>query len=219
MPPSPASRARPILITFGALLALALLAISLRFIPGPPTANTTTPSPPPPEANLSDLLRRDGLLHQRDASNPFTGFVVEHYPDGTLKSRSAVRNGRLDGPSEGWFTNGTLQVREHFRDGTAHGPRTRWFPNGTRASEATLSNGQITGIFRRWNDDATLAEEIHMLDGQPHGVARSFFPSGSIKTEALMEHGRMIEQTMWKDGEKQPAPAGTAAPDAPQPQP
>lgn len=208
-PASPTSPSRPRITWIGIVGALIVGVIlwAIFFRPASPTSpSVEVPDAGQAEAPLADLVRREQKLHLRDDSLPFTGIAVERYPDATLKSRSAIRHGLLDGISEGWFTNGVLQVREEFRAGVAHGSRTRWHPNGAKASEAAIVNGQIVGLFRRWREDGTLAEEIGMDQGQPHGISRSFFPSGFIQTEARLEHGKVVEQASWADGEKRSHP-------------
>ncbi|MBL9128002.1 MAG: toxin-antitoxin system YwqK family antitoxin [Verrucomicrobiales bacterium] len=201
--PPPANRGRRLGF---AVLALVPLVAVLWFAR---RGTNRPPEPPPPPATaevaLADLVRRDDRLHLGTNAEPFSGLAVERYPDGSPKSRSEIRDGVLEGPSEGWFTNGVLQVRETFRAGVAHGPRTRWHPDGKKASEATVENGRIVGTFRRWREDGTLAEEIAMENGEPHGVSRSYYPSGAIQTEARLDHGRVVEQKSWKDGENLPA--------------
>lgn len=162
-------------------------------------------SPPPrgqPALGLNDLVRVDGRLVLRSATNqPFTGWLVEPHADGTLKSRSQIIGGVLNGVSEGWYTNGQLQVREHFTDGVANGVRVKWHANGATQSVATIVQGKVQGRFLRWFDDGTLSEEVPMQDGQPEGVSRAFYPSGFVKAEVRLQAGQIVEQQFWNDGE------------------
>lgn len=165
-----------------------------------------------PEASLPELTRVDGRLWRaQGGEKPFTGFLVERYDSGALKTRSSIRDGLLDGISEGWFTNGVLQVREPFRKGVSHGQRIKWHPNGSKLSEATIVDGQLDGWFRRWNEGGTLAEEIQMKRGEPEGISRAYFPSGFVKTEVLMAQGKVVRRSIWNEGEFKEAPlAGEA---------
>ena len=199
---SSCSRFKPACVITLSLIAVGTLWFAF-LRPRPATIPTVT-LPPAPEVALTNLTLRNDRLYPRDDTNAFSGSMVEHYPDGVLKSRSSVRQGRLEGPSEGWYTNGVLQVREHFVDGVSHGTRTKWFPDGSKASEAAITNGQVVGIFRRWREDGSLAEEIAMDRDKPHGLSRSFYPSGAIQTEARLEHGQLIDRKSWNDGENLP---------------
>ena len=159
------------------------------------------------------LVLREGQLYLTNAAAPFTGQLIERYPEGGLRARSAIRNGRLEGKSEGWFTNSQPQVVEYFVAGVSHGPRTKWYPNGNKQSEAAIVAGKLQGVFRRWHPDGGLAEEISMNDGQPDGVSRSYYPSGYLKAQAQLQKGQVVKQESWSEQEQIPPPAsdsGTA---------
>ena len=160
-----------------------------------PVAATETPR--------DALVLQDGKLFEKGAAIPFTGTMVEHYPDGAIKSRSQVAGGQLHGLSEGWHTNGLLQVTETFQAGVSHGTRTKWHENGRKLSEAPIAHGQIHGTFRRWTEQGLLSEEVGMSHGQPDGLSVAFYPSGFIKAEAMVHAGEVREQHFWKDGDRQ----------------
>ena len=174
------------------------------------------PTAPPvePTLGLADVVRGDGRLVLRTATNQvFTGWLVEKQADGTLKSRSRVLAGLLHGVSEGWYTNGRIQVREHFVGGRAEGTRVKWHANGATQSVAVIVQGQLHGRFLRWHEDGTLSEEVMMEKGQPDGVSRAYYPSGFVKAEARLKAGQVLEQRFWKDGETPPgAGVSSAAP-------
>lgn len=178
----------------GAGIALALLAAAVGWL-----IFARTPRPAP-TVELADVVRLDGRLVLRHATNrPFSGWLVERYAAGTLKSRSQVRAGRLDGLSEGWYTNGTLQIREHFAAGIAEGAVTKWHPDGTKLSEGLARDGRLDGVFRRWHANGVLAEEVTLRAGQPHGTSRAWFPSGHPKAEVVLEQGRVLREQHWPD--------------------
>ncbi len=152
------------------------------------------------------LALREGRWCVAEHHAPFTGFLVERYESGQVKSRSSVREGVLEGRSEGWYTNGQKQVTECFHAGVSHGLRTKWHANGRKLSEVQVIEGRIEGTFRRWNEDGTLAEEMEMKGGQPDGISRAFYPSGFLKAEARLEGGKLLEQKFWKEEEHQSLP-------------
>jgi MORN repeat variant len=158
-------------------------------------------APPPPEFRVTDLERVDGVWRARSGGLPVSGLIVDRHSQGGLKYRSTVREGLLEGLSEGWHANGQLQVRESFRAGVAEGPVERWHPNGQKASEATARAGKLEGTLSRWHDNGLLAERYSLVAGVPHGTAESWFPSGHQKAETLMEQGTVVRQRFWKDTE------------------
>lgn len=168
-----------------------------------------------PLATLDELQKEEDGLQVKSTGELFKGYLVEYYPatktnqleqveDGAsqLKSRSLIRDGKLNGLSEGWYSDGQQQVSEIFVDGKSHGVRVKWHRNGQKAAEDTIVNGELNGPCRKWHDNGQLAEEMAMVDGQADGQARSWHPDGSQKAEVTLEMGKVIEQKFWKETEK-----------------
>lgn len=190
-------------------MAILLLALA---IPGAWLLLRPRPVPPEQTVTLAEIVRLEGRLVRRDATNQtFTGWITESHPDGTRKSRSQVKDGLLEGLSEGWHTNGLLQIREPYLAGVAHGVRVKWYANGATQSLATITHGKLHGPFLRWHEDGTLAEEVRMVSGQPDGLSRAYYPSGFVKAEARLKAGEVLEQRFWKDGEQPAASSELAA--------
>ena len=176
-----------------------------------------------PLATIEELQKEDDGLHLKSTGELFKGYLVEYYPatktnqldqveDGAsqLKSRSVIRGGKLNGLSEGWFSDGQQQVAEVFVDGKSHGVRVKWHRNGQKAAEDTIVNGELNGPCRKWHDNGQLAEEMTMVDGQADGQARSWHPDGSQKAQVTLKMGEVIKQKFWEEGEK-PAEAAALA--------
>lgn len=183
---------RRLLVAMVAATGLLSLGVYFLFRP-PPTV------PPCLEVARERLELRAGKLHVPGALAPFTGQMVERYPSGALKCRSAVSNGLLEGLSVGWHTNGQKQITEWFHTNVSHGARVKWHDNGQKLSEADIVAGKIDGIFRRWHANGTLAEEIPMKEGQPDGLARSFYPGGQPKAEVRLSQGKTVIQRQWPE--------------------
>jgi len=167
----------------------------------------TVPMNPPaamPEVARSNLVFLDNRLIL--GGQPFSGFLVEHYPNGALRSRSVISNGVLNGVSEGWYTNEVLQVSEWFANGTSHGTRTQWDEQGRRVSEARIVNGKIEGVFRRWHDNGKISEEVNMMHGEAEGLSRAWYPSGFLKAKVTLVQGKVSNRHTFADGELEEAP-------------
>ena len=147
----------------------------------------------------SELEFHEGrLLHQ---GVPFTGFVLEEYADGQLRSRSSVSNGLIEGLSQGWYTNGVLQVAEHFVRGVSHGLRTKFYPSGEKLSVAHIIEGELQGIYERWHDNGQLAERVFLTNGVADGESLAYHADGSLKARVRLDHGKVVEQKFWNPGE------------------
>jgi antitoxin component YwqK of YwqJK toxin-antitoxin module len=166
----------------------------------PGTAPRGKPAAVPPVAR-QDLVRRNGRWYKGSETNPFTGLMVDLYPNGAMMDRSMISNGLPNGWSESWYTNGQMQVREGFRNGLSDGLREKWFPNGRKMSEAAIVDGKVTGIFQSWHENGQLSERIQMKQGEPDGIAWAWYPSGFAKAEIAMQDGKVLNRRSWKDGE------------------
>jgi antitoxin component YwqK of YwqJK toxin-antitoxin module len=167
-----------------------------------PTVTSQAVIAAPLELSRTNLVLEAGRLREPGSPALFTGILVEHSPDGVLRSRSAVVDGLLHGLSEGWHTNAQLQVTEHFRGGVSHGERIKYYPDGSRQSVGTVVDGKLEGTFRRWHPNGQLAETAELRAGIPHGPAQSFYPSGYLKTQATLEAGKVTATRSWNDGER-----------------
>ncbi len=154
------------------------------------------------ERTAAELVRREGAWWDPADNQPFTGWLIERYPDHQLQSRSALSNGILVGVSEGWNTNGVQQIREEFQPGLSEGPVVRWREDGTKLSEGVARAGKLEGPFRRWHPNGQLAEEVTLRRGEAQGVSRAWFPSGHLKAEVRLNDGKVVAQQFWKDGEQ-----------------
>jgi len=154
-----------------------------------------------PEVSRTNLVLTAGRLCLVGQTNAFHGFMVDHYADGTLRSRSTISNGVLHGVSEGWYTNRQLQVSEWFKEGVSDGLRTKWYPNGAKQSEASVVSGKLHGAFLRWYESGAVSERAEFVADRPEGVSLSFFPSGFLKARVRVQGGRLVQREVWKDGE------------------
>jgi len=189
------SRRRPILAVMLAMAVLGVVAV-LVGKPRNPAA------PPVAERLVSELVRQEGGLTDPVNGVLFTGWMLDRYPDGALRSKSWLSNGVLQGLSEGWYTNGVQEIREHFVAGKSQGVVTRWREDGTMLSEGTAVDGRLDGTFRRWHPNGQLAEEATLRLGVPEGVSRAWHPDGSLRAEVQLEGGAVVRQQFWKAGER-----------------
>lgn len=186
-------------MAWGCLGAVVSVSLVLGWVRFHRTGSDTTAAA---ERTAAQLVRQADRLCEKDGGRPFTGWLVERYPDAVLKSRSWLSKGVLHGISEGWYTNGTLQVREHYADGISKGEVTRWSEYGAKESEGTALEGKLEGLFRRWYPTGQLSDEVRFRAGVPEGLSQAWHPDGSLKAEVRHQNGVIVERHFWKLGEK-----------------
>jgi len=182
------------------LLALAFVsAILVAWLLRPADELEEVEPSPVEECTRDQLDLREGVLFKRDDSDPFTGLLVEFYPDGNRKVAIEVEGGKPHGLSRGWYRNGQLEVKEYLVEGVAHGPRTRWYANGQKRSEARIENGQIVGRFIQWHNNGRKAAEATLVDGKPDGICRGWYRSGAPKSLVELRGGEVVSREYWQD--------------------
>lgn len=207
MKPEPAPHRRPAWLPVVLALLAAVTAAVLMYRP------RSTPPAPLPEVARAALVPREGRLHLTNETAAFTGWLVEHYSDGGLRSRSMLSNGVLNGLSEGWTRAGVLEIRETYVEGVCQGLRTRWHTNGVVMSQTTFVAGRPEGVFRRWHANGALAEQIEFRAGQENGTSLALYPSGHLKAEATVADGKLVGNRSWPEGAMAAAPElASAAP-------
>lgn len=147
------------------------------------------------EISRAQLELKQGLLVRRSSDVPFSGWIVESYPDGGRESRSRVEGGILNGLSVGWHTNGVMAVREWVVRGKTHGIRTKWDLDGNRRSESEIKEGILDGVHREWYPTGVLASEVMFVNGKAAGPARRWAPDSTLEGEWLMSNGLAVAVT------------------------
>lgn len=133
-------------------LAAALLTLSGTALAGEPTAEFPAAVVP-----LSQL-QKTGDLHLLNAA-PFTGFVVDTYPDGARKARFHVVDGKADGVWAEWYPNGAIRFYSEWRAGKGEGPFIYFHPNGEISERVTARADIWDGVAEGWHPDGRKAFE------------------------------------------------------------
>src|SRR5579864_6641377 len=101
------------------------------------------PKPAPlAEVPHRELTQTNGLWYRQAETNPFTGIMLDVYPEGAIMARSVISNGLPNGLYEVWYTNGQIQLRQNFANGLSDGRKQEFYENGAKKSEAVLLKGE-----------------------------------------------------------------------------
>jgi antitoxin component YwqK of YwqJK toxin-antitoxin module len=86
---------------------------------------------------------------------PFSGELVEHYPDGQLSNVERYVDGEVDGPQRIWYPDGSLQSETMTSRGRTIGLSRTWYPSGQLKDERVY-DGVAVVSRRTWAEDGTL---------------------------------------------------------------
>jgi antitoxin component YwqK of YwqJK toxin-antitoxin module len=133
-------------------LAAALLTLSgIAEAEEPSTAPTAAVVP------LAQLTKQGDLYLLNGA--PFTGIVIDTWPDGARKARFQVVDGKADGAWAEWYPDGAIRFYSEWRAGKGEGPFVYFHPNGEISERVTARADIWDGVAEGWHPDGKKAFE------------------------------------------------------------
>ena len=100
------------------------------------------------------VIVEGGLWYEKDSELPFTGVVVEYWPNGQQRGESKIRDGKVQGKVTSWFENGQKKATAVFEDGKLNGKWTEWYENGQKKQERTFRDDlEVPDSLKYWNED------------------------------------------------------------------
>lgn len=134
--------------------------------------------------------------------NPdFTGAIQLLDGYGNVKLKQQYLNGRLHGPSSGYFTDGTLASRCFYENGVKQGKSLFYYPSAALYSLLSYKNGILVGRQEYFYEEGNLKTLLHYLAGKLHGEATFYFTNGVLKRTLTYDHGqREGKEIIWNLG-------------------
>ena len=103
-------------------------------------------------------LQKEGDLHLLNGA-PFTGTVVDTYPDGARKARFKVVDGKADGAWAEWYPDGAIRFYSEWHAGKGEGPFVYFHPGGEISERVTARADVWDGVAEGWHPDGRKAFE------------------------------------------------------------
>ena len=133
-------------------LAAALLTLS-----GTAGADERLTAPTATVVSLAQITKQ-GDLHLLNGL-PFTGTVIDAYPDGARKARFQVVDGKADGAWAEWYPDGAIRFYSEWRAGKGEGPFVYFHPNGEISERVTARADIWDGVAEGWHPNGRKAFE------------------------------------------------------------
>ena len=87
--------------------------------------------------------RVTGLWHNDVSREPFTGMILEKYPDQSPRAEAGFLKGKKDGMERFWFPKRILKSEGQWFDGKENGIFREWDERGKLIRVARYKNGQL----------------------------------------------------------------------------
>jgi antitoxin component YwqK of YwqJK toxin-antitoxin module len=105
------------------------------------------------------LQERQGIFYAVNATEPYTGAVIDLYQNGQKMYERNYVGGTRQGLTILWFENGQKQGEGNFVDGKESGLHTQWYENGQKESEGNFVDGQRNGRRTMWFKNGQIMAE------------------------------------------------------------
>jgi hypothetical protein len=105
------------------------------------------------------IMKKNGRLYRRGVEDdPFTGTVVEAFPDGSLSLITTFYQGKPHGFQKRSFPDGAMASEIFFDKGILSGTKSKWWKSGHVREEEYWSDGKFRGR-RLWDETGRLIRE------------------------------------------------------------
>ncbi|MEX2185586.1 MAG: hypothetical protein WD875_02285 [Pirellulales bacterium] len=95
--------------------------------------------------------------------------VVENYPDGAVKAKYYVSDGKKNGKYEDFYENGKSKTRALYKDDELTGAFLSFHDNGFAHIVAAYRNGKFHGKYAEKSPEGKLIVSGEFVDGLRHG--------------------------------------------------
>lgn len=131
-------------------------------------------------ANVSVDLNNKAVSFENNSA--YSGYYIDYYSDGTIKSIKNFKNGQLNGDSYFYTSKGSLERVASFKNGSKNGGETEYYSNsGSPKVYREYLNGVQNGLEYNYNDDNLVKSIFTYKNGTKNGEALKF--SDGILTE------------------------------------
>jgi antitoxin component YwqK of YwqJK toxin-antitoxin module len=137
----------------------------------------------------SSISNRQGVLFYHE--KPFTGIVLDKYPNNHLALKNVFLNGLLEGKQEKYYPDGSKMEIRFYKENRKSGEHHGWWENGQMKFEYFIENDIPIGTHREWYQNGQLYSlSNYNHEGQPEGEQKMWFESGQMKANYVIKDGR-----------------------------
>ena len=151
--------------------------------------------------NVKELIKIDKVFYRIDKKDRYTG-VIEEYSDkdpSILLARASLKEGVLDGPIQGFYTNGQLRFSQQYKKGILDGKNMGYTSEGIPIYERNFKDGKTEGIYRVYYDNGQLKYEENYLNNKVDGESFSYSLEGKLENKKIFKDGVLKEEIDYTD--------------------
>ena len=120
---------------------------------------------------------------------PFTGTLIERFPNGVVFQESNYLNGQRSGPTFEYGFTGAIRAWWHFREGKKDGRQVGWYIEGPRRFEYRYRAGVYHGVQTDWHMSGQIFNQQVYFDGV-ESARKVFFATSEVFSNYAKKDGR-----------------------------
>lgn len=113
----------------------------------------------------------------------------EYYPDGTLKVKGEIKEGKLNGEFQEYYENSNLKRSLHYASGLLNGVAIDYYPNGVVKRKYRYVNDTLDGKVEVFFENGDLNKIFEYRNGQINGDLIEYDQGGNLYTVTTYEEG------------------------------
>ncbi len=147
------------------------------------------------DVSKTKKITQNGIEITTYEGNPLTGFLIESYPNGKLKSWITIKDGIANGLWQEWLENGHLRYNAYWKDGKGHGLWQYFHDNGVLRYEESYLMDIPNGISRTYYNSGKLQNDFFWLNGKKEGAWSYYSETGILLKTEVYENDKLISTT------------------------
>lgn len=139
------------------------------------------------EASTDGLSKNKALVYFKDSL--FSGFLTNHFADGSIQSKSGYLYGKLQGESVQYYENGQLKEKRFYDNNKKVGHHKGLWPNGNKKFEYYFEAGLHEGELKEWYETGEPFRFFHYKNGKEEGSQKMWQSDGIIRANYVVKEG------------------------------
>lgn len=144
-----------------------------------------------------EIVKEKLVLHPNEGlvyflKQPFSGYSIRYYSNGTLAERIGYWQGKKQGTYQKWYNDGILSFEANYNKGRKDGISKTWWRNGLLRSESIHAMGKTNGSQKQWYKNGQLFKSMNIVDGKEVGLQQAWRENGKIYNNYEAKNGRIF---------------------------
>ena len=143
----------------------------------------------------STLVERNGIMHEVNNDNPFSGKVFDKYENQQFKMIGQYSKGLKTGTWEYYKDNGQITEKSDFYNGKLD-------DKNILLESKNYKQGKFDGIYEIFRNKRVVINKGLYKNGAKSGKWIEQYDKDNIKSEMVYENGKLISHKEWDTNNK-----------------